>query len=50
MNDGSQYNIGRLWTRARKCKVCGLRRKSACNPERICAKCYRETIISDFLG
>ena len=42
MNDGSSYNIGRLWTRKRKCSNCGKLRKSAKNPERLCAKCWRE--------
>ena len=42
MNDGSMWNKHPNWKMKRNCKVCGSRRKSAANPDRICAKCWRE--------
>lgn len=42
MNDGSQWNKHSNYKIRRNCIICGARKKSAANPERICAKCWRE--------
>ena len=42
MNDGTPYNTQVNWKKKRNCIVCGSRRKSAHNPEKICASCWRD--------
>ena len=42
MNDGSLWNKHSNYKIRRNCCICRARKKSAANPDRVCASCWRK--------